>query len=163
MARNVRTTAIHEALSFPIRLYVWNLPSLSLARFFLIQNELRTMCAFNRWSFADKYFAGQNNFHKNFYKSNKLSFIFKTKMLKIANVYNKRYMIPTHFLHFPIWPIDKRAQFFRVFFINQFYYTALCATEKMPSLNTDGGWKLWQQYFISCYILIMFNHVSYTC
>ena len=24
--------------------YVWNLPSLSLARFFLIQNELGTMC-----------------------------------------------------------------------------------------------------------------------
>ena len=41
---------VQENLNFLLQIqilhfkYVWNLPSLSLARFYLIQNELRTMC-----------------------------------------------------------------------------------------------------------------------
>ena len=49
-AKFTLTLMSKEKLNFLLQIqilhfkYVWNLPSLSLARFFLIQNELRTMC-----------------------------------------------------------------------------------------------------------------------
>ena len=49
-AKFMLTLMSKEKLNFLLQIqilhfkYVWNLPSLSLARFFLIQNELRTIC-----------------------------------------------------------------------------------------------------------------------